>query len=96
MEKNHHALDTGGEGRDVKIGSELSLERFQAQRCSIQMGNPGFTLPEMKRADSMLAEVFQKAGAEDHYRGSFYPGPHKFDLEMQSESFEWFDRWLKV
>jgi dienelactone hydrolase len=55
-----------------------------------------FTLPEMKRADSMLAEVFQKAGAEDHYRGSFYPGPHKFDLEMQSESFEWFDRWLKV
>ena len=28
MEKNRHALDTGG---DVKIGSDLGLERFQAQ-----------------------------------------------------------------
>ena len=30
MEKNHHALDTGGEV-DVKVGSELVLEWFQAQ-----------------------------------------------------------------
>ncbi len=54
-----------------------------------------FTLPEMKRADEMLAEVFRKAGAADHYRGSFYPGLHKFDREMQAEAFAWFDRWLK-
>ena len=31
MEKNHRALDTGGAGRDVKIGSDLGLEWFQAQ-----------------------------------------------------------------
>ena len=30
MEKNHRALDTGG-GRDVKIGRDLGLGRFQAQ-----------------------------------------------------------------
>ena len=28
-------------------------------------------------------------------RCSFYPGPHKFDLDMQAEAFDWFDRWLK-
>jgi hypothetical protein len=54
-----------------------------------------FTLSEMKRADEMLSEVFKKAGAEDRYRCSFYPGPHKFDVEMQEEAFGWFDSWLK-
>jgi dienelactone hydrolase len=54
-----------------------------------------FTLPEMHRADRMLSEVFTKAGAGDHYKGSFYPGPHKFNRPMQTEAFAWFDRWLK-
>ncbi len=55
-----------------------------------------FTLPEMQRADRILAEVYAKAGAQDRYRCSFYPGPHKFDLPMQAEAFDWFDRWLKA
>ncbi|MDX2035842.1 MAG: prolyl oligopeptidase family serine peptidase [Isosphaeraceae bacterium] len=50
-----------------------------------------FTLPEMKRADRMIAEIYAKAGAPDRYRGAFYPGPHKFDLAMQREAFDWFD-----
>lgn len=54
-----------------------------------------FTMPEMERADRILAEVFEKAGAADRYKCSFHPGPHKFDLEMQEEAFAWFDRWLK-
>ncbi|MEK6479758.1 hypothetical protein WJR50_19605 [Catalinimonas sp. 4WD22] len=54
-----------------------------------------YTLPEMKAADKILADVYQKAGAEDHYRCSYYPGPHKFDVPMQKEAFDWFDRWLK-
>jgi dienelactone hydrolase len=53
-----------------------------------------FTLPEMERADRMLTEVYAKAGAADHYRCAFYPGPHKFDRPMQDEAFGWFDRWL--
>ena len=55
-----------------------------------------FTMPEMERADRMLAEVFGKAGAADRYQCTFYDGPHKFDLQMQAEAFAWFDRWLKV
>ncbi len=54
-----------------------------------------FTLPEMERADRILADVYRKAGAADRYRCSFYNGPHKFDLEMQKEAFAWFDRWLQ-
>jgi dienelactone hydrolase len=55
-----------------------------------------FTLPEMHRADRMMSEVFDKAGAGDRYKCSFYPGPHKFDGPMQAEAFAWFDRWLKA
>jgi hypothetical protein len=49
----------------------------------------------MQRADSILKQVFSKAKAADRYKCSFYPGPHKFDADMQSEAFAWFDRWLK-
>ncbi len=55
-----------------------------------------FTLPEMERADRILAEVYKKAGAADKYKCGFYPGPHKFDADMQRDAFAWFDRWLKT
>jgi dienelactone hydrolase len=54
-----------------------------------------YTLPEMKRADQILKEVYRKANAEENYQCSFYPGPHKFDRKMQAEAFAWFDKWLK-
>jgi dienelactone hydrolase len=54
-----------------------------------------YTLPEMKKADHILQEVYEKTKAKDKYRCSYYPGPHKFDAKMQAEAFEWFDRWLK-
>ena len=56
--------------------------------------DPLFTLPEMRRADRMMSEVFAKADATEAYRCSYYPGPHKFDRPMQREAFDWFDRWL--
>ena len=55
-----------------------------------------FTVPEMQRADSILASVYRKAGYADRYKMSFHPGPHKFDRNMQAEAFAWFDRWLKA
>ena len=58
--------------------------------------DPLFTLPEMQRADRILGEVFTKANAAEAYRCSYYPGPHKFDREMQREAFDWLDRWLKM
>lgn len=54
-----------------------------------------FTLEEMKKADQILQDVFAKADASDKYKCSFHPGPHKFDLAMQKEAFDWFDKWLK-
>jgi hypothetical protein len=54
-----------------------------------------YTLPEMQRADAILRETFAKGGAADSYRGQFYPGGHKFDLEMQKDAFAWFDQHLK-
>jgi hypothetical protein len=56
--------------------------------------DPLFTLPEMHRADAMLRAVYATMGADDRYRCSYYPGPHKFDPPMQAEAFAWFDRWL--
>lgn len=54
-----------------------------------------YTLPEMKRADRILQEVYAKAGGPDRYQSGFYPGGHKFDRQMQRDAFNWFDRWLK-
>lgn len=54
-----------------------------------------YTLPEMKKADEILKEVYDKAGAADNYSGKYYPGGHKFDLAMQQDAFNWFDTWLK-
>jgi len=54
-----------------------------------------FTVPEMERADRILSEVYRKAGIAERYRAKFYPGPHKFDRDMQADAFQWFDRWLK-
>jgi dienelactone hydrolase len=54
-----------------------------------------YTLPEMNKADRMLQEIYKKANAPERFRCSFYPGGHKFDSDMQTEAFDWFDRWLK-
>lgn len=57
--------------------------------------DPLYTVQEMRRADTILKEVFDRAGAPENYRCNFYPGGHKFDLEMQRDAFDWFDRFLK-
>jgi dienelactone hydrolase len=59
------------------------------------LNDPLFTLSEMERADRILQEVYAKAGADQRYQSRFFPGLHKFDLEMQAVAFDWFDRWLK-
>jgi dienelactone hydrolase len=71
---------------------------LRAPRPTMVLNNeqdPLFSLEEMRRANEMLGEVYEKAGAAERYACSFHPGPHKFDLAMQAEAFEWFDRWLK-
>jgi hypothetical protein len=48
-----------------------------------------FTLEGMRAAHDRLAGHYAHAGAPDAYVGQFYPGPHKFDLEMQAAAFAW-------
>lgn len=54
-----------------------------------------YTLPEMKKADQILQDIYQKAREPEKYKASYYPGPHKFDRAMQKEAFAWWDQWLK-
>ena len=54
-----------------------------------------YTMPEMERADEILRQTFVRGGAASMYRSRFYPGGHKFDLEMQVDAFAWFDSHLK-
>ncbi len=58
--------------------------------------DPLYTLKGMRGADRILREVYEKAGVGQHYDCRFYPGGHKFDLEMQADAFAWWDRYLKV
>jgi len=48
-----------------------------------------FSVTGMRAADQRLAEHYHEVGHPNAYRGEFYPGPHKFDLEMQASAFAW-------
>ncbi len=48
-----------------------------------------FTLEGMRAAHDRLTDHYAYAGAPEAYVGQFYPGPHKFDLEMQRAAFDW-------
>lgn len=54
-----------------------------------------YSLPEMQRADAIMAETFKRANASDRYRCNFYDGGHRFDRPMQKDAFDFFDRFLK-
>lgn len=53
-----------------------------------------FTVEGMRAADRRLADHYRSVGHPENYVGEFYPGPHKFDLEMQASAFAWLKRWL--
>ena len=48
-----------------------------------------FTETGMREAHTRLQEHYASVGKPDAYTGEFYPGPHKFDLEMQTAAFYW-------
>ena len=80
--------------RDLDYPEILALRTPQPTLVQNNEQDQLFTLSEMRRADDMMRDIYRRAGALDRYRCSFYPGPHKFDLEMQAEAFDWFDAWL--
>jgi dienelactone hydrolase len=54
-----------------------------------------FTLAGMRAADTRLAAHYRSVGRPEAYTGQFYPGPHKFDLEMQAAAFAWLKQNMK-
>jgi dienelactone hydrolase len=51
--------------------------------------DPLFTLEGMHAADARLKTIYTTVNAGANYTAQFYPGPHKFDLEMQTAAFAW-------
>ena len=43
----------------------------------------------MRAADTRLQAHYAGVGHPAAYSGQFYPGPHQFDLPMQSAAFAW-------
>ena len=81
--------------RDLDFPEILALRAPKPTLVLNCREDPLYTLPEMERADRMMAEIFERARAKDRYRAVFYDGGHKFDLEMQREAWAFFDQWLK-
>ena len=54
-----------------------------------------FTPAGMRAADARIATHYQSVGHPEAYTGQFYPGPHKFDLEMQTAAFAWLKEQLE-
>jgi dienelactone hydrolase len=48
-----------------------------------------FSREGMEAADRSLRDHYHQAGKPEAYEGRFYPGPHKFDLTMQLDAFNW-------
>ncbi len=53
-----------------------------------------FTEPGMRAADARLRHHFAGAGHPAAYTGQFYPGPHRFDIEMQAAALAWLQKKL--
>jgi len=82
--------------RDLDFPEILSLRAPAATMVLNCTEDALYTVPEMRRADTMLRDIFEKGGASEAYQCNFYSGGHKFDAEMQKDAFEWFDRHLKA
>lgn len=72
-----------------------SLHGPQPLMLQCDRDDPLWTLAGQQQADAKLKKTYAAMGAADSYQGIFYPGPHKFDLPMQKDAFDWFDKWLE-
>jgi hypothetical protein len=53
-----------------------------------------FTQRGMRDADARLKMHYAGVRNPAAYVGQFYPGPHRFDLEMQTAAFAWLKQTL--
>jgi hypothetical protein len=62
-----------------------------------QTGRVVRMIPGAKSLEQITAQKAAddaKAAAAERMDFRHYPGPHRFDVPMQEDAFEWFDRWL--
>jgi hypothetical protein len=53
-----------------------------------------FTPEGQHEADHKISEIYRRAHGANRYVGKFFPGPHKFDVTMQNEVFDWLEKVL--
>jgi dienelactone hydrolase len=72
-----------------------SLHGKKPTMVMYDIDDPLYTPKGQEDADKRLKEIYAKMGSPELYSGHFFPGPHKFDVEMQEIAFDFFDKWLK-
>jgi dienelactone hydrolase len=82
--------------KDLDFPEILALRAPAATMVLNSRQDALYTLPQMQRADAMIADTFKRASAADRYKSIYYDGGHKFDRKMQADAFDWFDRFLKT
>ena len=55
---------------------------------------PHFHIPLQTGSDELLRRIYEEAGAPGNYESGFFDGPHKFDLAMQADAFDFLSRRL--
>jgi dienelactone hydrolase len=58
--------------------------------------DPLYTTKGQIDSDNRLKAIYKKMGAPELYESHFFPGTHKFDIEMQETAFAFFNKWLKL
>lgn len=53
-----------------------------------------FSPDGVKAAFEKISRCFTKAGAPERQRCRLFDAPHEFNLEMQTEAWEWLERWV--
>ncbi len=81
----------------AQIGDMPDLAASAAPRpllVQYALGDAMFTEKGMRDADARIKAHY--AGAPENYRGEFYPGPHRFDVELQEAAFGWLGKaWVR-
>ena len=60
------------------------------------LDDPLFTVKGMRDADAKMAAAYANVAAWQAYTGTFYPGPHRFDIAMQEQAFAWLAQHLGI
>jgi dienelactone hydrolase len=79
----------------IDLPDILSLHGNHPVMVQYDMDDPLWTMKGQQDSHGKLLSIYDKMGAGGKYAGKFYPGLHKFDIQMQEDAFDWFDKWLK-